>query len=289
MTKPNDPVVELESGPPGIALKGQILLNPGSESSPDVYISVVTPKELFKENADSLDISNPDVSAFLGNEQRGPKDQSENEKKFDKKLLEEYKKHYSILQSQFESLRIQNQHIILEQSELKKKYQKTLDSIAELKEAVKSKDKQIANLEHNKKNETRETSRTGVASKPNDSIPRREILSIPSGYNKKIFLSSPNESGYFFDKNGKAKYDSLKSLYVLYVDQSGRDGYLSFIDEEATIRRLLELISSSVRPVCEEMNIMPDNPKKIRLISYGHAILEGEKWKVKTKVKIFYE
>jgi hypothetical protein len=289
LTKPNDTVVDLDTGSPEFAVKGQILLNPGFESSPDVHVSMVTPKELFKENASSPDILNSNVPELLGNEQRGPRDKSENEKSFDKKTIEKFNKQYTDLLSQFDNLHSRNQRLILEHSKLKIEYQKALECITQLKEAVKSKNKQIANFEHNKKNETREPSRTGVASKTNDSTARRDILAVPSGYNKKIFLSSPNESGYFFDKNGKAKYDSLKSLYVLYVDQSGRDGYLSFIDEEPTIRRLLELISSSVRPVCEEANIMPDNPKKISLVSYGHAILEGEKWKVKTKVKIFYE
>jgi hypothetical protein len=109
-------------------------------------------------------------------------------------------------------------------------------------------------------------------------------LKVSEIKNKLIYFSSPFEERRFAVEEASEMLNS-NSLYVVRVDHNTNKGEISLISK-ADLTRALNSPDSFLETVCDYENAYSLKAKGIIVVEDGKAVLEGEDWVVKSKIKI---
>jgi hypothetical protein len=105
-----------------------------------------------------------------------------------------------------------------------------------------------------------------------------------------FYLSIPNKDGSFNVSSAQANYKPGASIY--WFKKTAPDKAVFKIDgRDSTVKHALQYAEKSIDPACESMNDFNMAAAKIttRPGDEAEAELEGDKWKIKRKAKIYYE
>ena len=107
---------------------------------------------------------------------------------------------------------------------------------------------------------------------------------VPEIKNKLIYFPSPFEERRFAIED-VSETEKPTSLYVVNVNANSNKGDISLI-ETADLTRALNSPDSFLETVCDYENAYSLKAKGIIVVEDGKAVLEGEDWVVKSKIKI---
>ena len=106
---------------------------------------------------------------------------------------------------------------------------------------------------------------------------------------KVFYLSTPNSNGSFNASSANPVYRIGASIYRF--EKTGTNTATFRIDErETSLKLALQYPERNIDPVCETSGKFNPNARKIITEpgKEGQALLEGDKWVVKSKAKISY-
>ena len=160
-----------------------------------------------------------------------------------------------------------------EEAEVKK----IIPNIDEYKvDGVINKDKVLAGIEERKQEELKKAESTTT-----------EIVEETPPTGKKVFVGTPSKDGYFINKNVKTKFDEVENVYEFILTSDTTAKFKVHSHSEA-IKSALRFPDKTIDPASTSLNAFSPSATGIKTIKYGEAVLEGDKWVIKTKAEIEY-
>ena len=154
---------------------------------------------------------------------------------------------------------------------------KIIPNIEEYKvDGVINKDKVLEGIEEKKQEELKKAESTTT-----------EIVEETEPTGKKVFLGTPSKDGYFINKNVKTKFDEVENVYEFILTSDTTAKFKVHSHSEA-IKSALRFPDKAIDPASTSLNAFSPSATGIKTIKYGEAVLEGDKWIVKTKAEIEY-
>ena len=107
---------------------------------------------------------------------------------------------------------------------------------------------------------------------------------------EEFFLSMPNSDGSFNNSGRKKEFNPTASMYHFTIVDKKKDiAEFRFMNHEVTLSDALNRPETYILPVCDNINALKPDAKKIITVEPGKAIFENEKWRLKDKAKIRFE
>ena len=95
--------------------------------------------------------------------------------------------------------------------------------------------------------------------------------------------------GNYFLNKGKSS-SKPDTFYTFQVNPNNRNEANFYIHAgEAMIKEYITMSEECIKPACQEQNVASSSVKKIITKHHGTAVLDGDKWIIKTKAVIHYE
>lgn len=104
--------------------------------------------------------------------------------------------------------------------------------------------------------------------------------------NETFYMAGP-VSNYF--PNTAKSQTKENTVYKFIVKPNSQEANYEIHTLGAPINEILSMVESYIKPACDEENIPSGSVKNITTKKQGSAILEGDKWMIKTKAVIRYE
>jgi polyhydroxyalkanoate synthesis regulator phasin len=104
---------------------------------------------------------------------------------------------------------------------------------------------------------------------------------------RRLYMSAPNKDGSFWDRNSREELDETASCYKFVETSPGMAEF--FTVETATFFQQALRDPDIIDPVCETLNALTNDKKRIITETPGKAQKNGEKWNVIQKARIRYE
>jgi len=162
--------------------------------------------------------------------------------------------------------------------ELKGEIKDLKDEVQNRKNEIGNLDKEINNLKHKNENQVKHE------------LQSRQVANQPEIKTETFFLSNPNSDGSFNVSSVSPVYREGASIYKFTKTGNNRAEF-QIDDREASVRLALSYPDKSIDPVCEALNALNPNAKRITTVEPGKAELVNDRWVVikNQKSKIRYE
>ena len=109
---------------------------------------------------------------------------------------------------------------------------------------------------------------------------------IDTGQDNVFYMTFP-VNNYFLEKS---KSQSRENTFYTFSIQSNQKEASFVVHASGTmVKELINMSESYIKPACEETNMPTSNTRNIITTRPGIALLEGDKWIIKTKAAIRYE
>ena len=104
--------------------------------------------------------------------------------------------------------------------------------------------------------------------------------------NETFYMAGPVNN--YFPNTAKSQTKE-NTVYKFIVKPNSQEANYEIHTLGAPINEILSMVESYIKPACDEENIPSGSVKNITTKKQGSAILEGDKWMIKTKAVIRYE
>ncbi len=124
-----------------------------------------------------------------------------------------------------------------------------------------------------------------------------DSLSLESAATSPVDVTPPIEKAYLslpmnemiFNNASKSPVPMIgQSFYEFYIDNDGQTATFKFWDNIEAVKHAIDKPHSHIEPACEPVNARDSYATRIFTEKDGFAVLEDNKWIVKTKAKIKY-
>ncbi|MCL2181923.1 MAG: hypothetical protein FWB85_00425 [Chitinispirillia bacterium] len=92
--------------------------------------------------------------------------------------------------------------------------------------------------------------------------------------------------GVFLKSSGSPDFLDRISLYC-FEKINDCEAYVSAVDKLSVVRKFSSN-PDALESFCEQLNLCGESSRGIETVERGKAVLEGDKWRISTKIKIHY-
>jgi len=92
--------------------------------------------------------------------------------------------------------------------------------------------------------------------------------------------------GVFLQANGTSEFQEKKSFYC-FKKINENEALVSVVNELAVVNKFRQNLDA-LDGICEQLNQCDENTRGVETVEPGKAVAEGDKWLIKTAVKIRY-
>ena len=129
--------------------------------------------------------------------------------------------------------------------------------------------------------------RSGSDARPaRDAKPPRREPPPPPPQEQTFYMTLPINN-YFLDKSKSPTRDN--TVYLFTTKPDGTDATFTVHVSGTQLTDILSRTETFIKPACVEENLPSPGTKSIGNVQPGRAVLEGDKWVIKTKAVIRYE
>lgn len=103
---------------------------------------------------------------------------------------------------------------------------------------------------------------------------------------KECLYFANGADGVFLKSSGSPEFLDRVSLYC-FEKINEAEAFVFVVDKLSVVRKFSSN-PDALESFCEQLNVCGDNHRGIETVERGKAVLEGDKWRITTKVKIRY-